>query len=70
MKVSVNPPSHSYPINMRDPDLRWGEMCAVLDVGVWRVFGIRTSIWVACMRLTLGSIAWGQFVSVGYAIVV
>ena len=45
-------------------------MCAVLDVGVWRVFGIRTSIWVACMRLTLGSIAWGQFVSVGYAIFV
>ena len=39
-------------------------MCAVLDVGVMRGFRFSTTLYMACTRLTLGSITWGPFVIV------
>ena len=56
--------SCSYPIDTRAPDLRWGKMCDVLDLGVRRRFRFRTAVQVACTRMPLVSITQGQFVIV------
>ena len=62
MKVAVHSSSHSCPIDMRYPDCRWGDMCDVLAVGIRRGFSFSTYLWVAYMRLLLGSITWRLFV--------
>ena len=62
MKVAVHSSSHSCPIDMRYPYYRWGEMCDVLAVGIRRGFSFSTYLWVAYMRLLLGSITWRLFV--------
>ena len=47
MKVVVHMLSQSYPIDTRDPDWRWRNMCAVLAVGFSRGFRFITVLWVA-----------------------
>ena len=62
MKVAVHSSLHSCPIDMRYHYYRWGEMCDVLAVDIRRGFSFSTYIWVAYMRLLLGSITWRLFV--------
>ena len=62
MKVAVHSSSHSCSIDMRYHDCRLGEMCDVLDVSIRRGFSFSTYLWVAYMRLLLGSITWRLFV--------
>ena len=61
VKVAVHSSSHSCSIDMRYHDCRLGEMCDVLDVSIRRGFSFSTYLWVAYMRLLLGSITWGLF---------
>ena len=63
MKVDYNPSLQSFPIDTSSPGCRWRKMCAVLDVGVSRVFRFSNSLWISCMSLLPGSINWGAFLS-------
>ena len=63
LKFSIHPSFHSFPIEMGDPAWRWGNMFAVLDIGVRKGFRFSTYLWVSCIRLLPGSITWGKFVT-------
>ena len=62
LKVSMHPELNIFPIEMRAPYWRWGEMCSVLDSGVGGVVMFSTSLCVSCVRLMEGSITWMSFV--------
>ena len=58
MKVDVNSSSHSFPMETRDSDWRWGNMCYIMVGGIRRCFRLSSSICVVFIRLSLGSITW------------
>ena len=57
----MHTPLHSFPIDMRDPDFRRGEIFDVLSVWVSRVFRLSSALWVDCMRLPSSSMTWRAF---------
>ena len=59
VKVAMHLSSHSFPIDMRDPDYRWGKTWAVQAAWVKRGFRLSSSLWVACMMLLSGRMTWG-----------
>ena len=59
VKVNIQPSLHSYPIDSRAPDCRWGKTWAVQDAWVKRGFRLISSIWVSFMILPSGRMTWG-----------
>ena len=55
----MQPSSHSCPIDMRDPDCRWGKKWDVRADWVNGGFRLQSALWVAYMMLTSGRMTWG-----------
>ena len=58
----MHPLLNSFPIYMRAPDFRWGNMWAVHAAWVKKGFIFSSALWLACMMMPPVSMNWGSFV--------
>ena len=61
VKVATHPSLQSFPIDLRAPDCRWGNMWYVRATWVKRGYRFISALWVACMMLKSGRMTWGMF---------
>ena len=59
VNFSVQPLSHSFPMEISDIGWGWGKMCAALDLVDKKGIRLSSVFWVACTRLPSGGITRG-----------
>ena len=55
----MQPILHSFPVDIRAPDCRWGDTWDVRYNLVKRGFRLVSALWVACIMLPSGRMTWG-----------